>query len=332
MKKNIVNNDFTQYVIDSDKIRHDSLVIIIDNLSNLLQNKKKCSDMIEKIKMTNPHHLIIVGDILEVMKWTNSKIIDNYYYFLSSVSESVPIFLIFDKYNLYCNNIDRRIEMMDRFKKFANIRSNSIYSLINDKIYFDGFEIIGYIPSYEITNQVSSVRPTIDHDKFIAEYTQYGHIIDHVDQYIIEFFGYNPFNISHLKPESSLGELSMVDTFYTSLENIQLSNNDFEHAKYFESAVVEDSESLFHSKSKSINGIVYLDDLSRHVILQLSNHRFYYNISCMMNKQEWITISHGAARDIIINKRLHSLIFTSGIEKKSPRVMQVLYKRLEKKL
>lgn len=346
--KKILNYDISTYNIITSKLpfNENKKVILIADLHGYINNKNKKDSLIDIIKVKKPHHIIIAGDIMQGNKWLQTKSLNNFKDFLIKLSE-VPIFISLGNHDLV--GVKNKNKIINTFKSLKDI--NNVYPLIKDKIIYDGFEIIGYLPTSKNLNNLSKQKHGIAHDEFIKEYNDNGIKPTKNTNNIITFVGHNPNLIGKSENGIGLGLLSKVEVFYTGhLHNGYLRSNTINKNpdKYLDKGYMEkiynlskngkfkNIKPLFFEKTNLCRGIIYIDNNAKHHLLQLRNGNFYSNTLLEDNKQNWITIDKDKAINEIEKNKYSSLIITGGINKffigsiDKPEITEIIYKGTKK--
>lgn len=353
-----VNYNLIKYIIPSYKLvkGEDKKVILIADLHDYTKSKTKSEALGEAIKSREPDHIVIAGDNIQGSKWESERAIGDFARFIDDVSEAAPVFISQGNHDLVGINSSNKNIRMNNFKSLENVRPGKVYPLVNDKVFIDGFEIIGYTPSHQIIGKQSIQEHGLAHDMFIREYAENGVNPDRDDERIVEFVGHNPYLIAQSENGIGLEELVPVDVFLTGhvhngYRRSSTTNKDpdrYLDKGYVEKAYTLDKDGvldtgsinpLFFGKTNLCRGVVYIDDNSQKRILQLSNNHFYVNSTDETNKEIWTPIMEEDARNIILNKKLHALIITGGIRKffgfdvpgDKPEITEVIYKGMRKK-
>ena len=352
MKLNIFDYDLVKYIIPCYKLKKniDKEVILISDLHGITKNRKKSCLLSNAIKLQNPNHIIIAGDIFQGYEWENENVIKDFSYFLSDLSENIPIFLILGNHDLWGNNESNSSLRINNFKKLENVRNGMIYPLINDIVYYDDFEIITYTPALRLINNNSIQKEGYANNMFVEEYSKNGFMLNNSEN-IKEFIVHNPHLI--LSNNNILSILHKIDIFYSGhLHNgyIPFSLIKKYPDKYLDNGFVElpyecdnngkimlrSFNPIYFGKINLCRGVVYFNNEGKEEYLELRNNHFYINKSCN-NSTKWYPIYSNDAINDIINRKLKTLVISGGIKKYSyfsdlidkPEITKVLYKGMK---
>lgn len=341
-------NDFkgviTNQVVDSYKLENSKKIrtITISDLHNYTSDYKKASRLANAIKETNPDIIFIAGDIYNGGKsWENYKKIGQLKWFIQNISEVAPVCITWGNHDMIGLNLDNKNLRLNNLYDLEKLRPGSVFPLYNDKVFVNGMEIIGYVPSLELMNNegLKTQIHGIAHDKFIKEYEKNGIKFENVLNNLNIYLGHVPHLIASSENGIGLGSLKVCDYFITGhlhdgyrtlfkpFNDIkkEIIGEDMEIFKY-DRGLVEQPTGLVDKDNKFIKGsnkilgntnlcrgIVYFDDSSHQKIWQSSVGEFYENISEELNKQDWKLISEEVARKEILDNKLHYMLISEGI-------------------
>ncbi len=318
--------DIVSYNIYTKKLKKNEIkkVVLIADIHGYTKNIKRSNNLVEAIIKLNPHHVVIAGDIMQGKKWIKENNFYHFANFLKKLSKEIPVFISQGNHDIANLNEKEKETCNLNFKNLQKINPKMIFPLINDKVYYDGFEILGYTPRYETISKLSIQEHGLAHDAFIHEYAKNGPKIDDSKD-IVEFVGHSPHLIARSENGIGLECLKNVDTFYTghlhngyrrssTIEKNPDKYLDFGYEERFYSKdkngkiIKKSINPLLFSKSSLCRGIVYIDDSSKKRVLQLRNNHFYIN-----NSEKWNIKDVIDARKIINDNHLHALVITGGI-------------------
>ena len=344
---NSINNfkgTITNQVVDSYKLENSKKIrtITISDLHNYTSDYKRAFGLADAIKRQNPDIIFIAGDIYNSGKsWENPEKLEQLKLFIQNISEVAPVCITWGNHDLIGMNSNNKNIRIKNLYNLEKSRPGSIFPLYNDKVFVNGMEIIGYVPSFELMSGegLKTQIHGIAHDKFIEEYEEKGMKFENKDNYLNIYLGHVPHLIASSENNIGLGSFKVCDYFITGhlhdgykslfkpFNNIKksLTGEDMEIFKY-DRGLVEQPTGIVDKYNNQIRyskkllgstnlcrGIVYFDDSSTQKIWQSSSGLFYKNTSEELNKQNWKVISEEIARKEIIDDKLHYLLISEGI-------------------
>ena len=339
--------DLVRYLVPSKKLDWgtEKRVILIADIHDYTKYREKADALAKAIKSRKPSHVVVAGDNIQGKKWEKDESIRSFKRFLDNVSEVSPALVSQGNHDLVGINSSNVNERIRNFKSLEH--GGRVHALVNDRVFIDGFEIIGYTPTPGIISSNSERESGIAHDKFIREYHERGVKPVKSDR-IIEFVGHNPHLIARSANGVGLEDLVPVDVFltghlhngYRKSDTIKANPDKYLDRGYVERGVYKNPDGSIGGISPAFaltdlcRGVVYVDNRAQQRYLQLRNNHFYINRSSADNEQVWIPVKEEDARNAIINKGLHALVITGGIRKffgfdlkgDKPEITEVVYK------
>lgn len=348
--------DLCLYILPTAKLYDDEMikVITISDLHDYTKNKVSAVKLANEIVERKPHHVIIAGDVLQGKKWESKEALEELKEFLLIISNVCPVIISQGDYDLIGTNDKNRELRNENFKNLEKYNPNKIFSLINDKIEIDKFEILGYTPLRYLISDESIQDHGYAHDKFIEEYMKNGIKPTKDTKKIIEFAGHNPNLIAKSENDIGLETLSLVDTFYSG----------HHHNGYLKSSLIKNDSSLYldngYSKKCIIRdkdnniikinpiigdtdlcrGVLYIDESCDKILLRLRNGSLYRNINAGVNMTEWKHTENEDAIKQIIDNNLKAIVISGGINKyyglnipgDKPEITEITYVGKKKRL
>ncbi len=344
LKVNNISHDIVNYVIPTHKLKfgEERKVVLIADLHGYHNNPKKREALVEAIRLQNPHHIIIAGDLMNAAsgRWTNDTVYDNLCEFIYALSEIAPVYISQGNHD-----INAKGEMQEaankRFMDLAKLNPGRIFPLINGSERLDEFEILGFTPKHSTMADLGTQTHGIARDLYVDEFNANGPEIVGGDDTIVEMVGHNPHVFGVGESDKDLGRAKGIDTFYAghwhnAYRSSMETRNDPE--KYMSgNGYTEKIKELRHDGTVEsyhagwgpvdslARGVTFTDDMSQQEYLQLRSQddkdvQYYSNTALNKGKniKEWARSEKESSEEDLMNKRLHNVVVTGGVKKFSP--------------
>ena len=321
-------------------------LVTISDLHDYTDDAEKTEGLAEAIRGQYPDFIFIAGDIFkEGASWDGlDEKLKRFRNFVSAISETAPVFISWGNTDIKGTNEKNIQERIKNFRRLERERPGMIYPLYNDRVVMNGFEFVGYTPSYELMGGLKGLASQIHgyaHDKFIEEYEKNGVKFQSNPKTIKVFVGHDPHLIATAENEIGLESLKTCDIFITGhllngLEaEFKLLNKlsrkltrhdsrlfDYDHGLTKRFTIYNKDGKLKglspgFGRTNLCRGIFYIDDDSRCTIWQspysYNGESFYENLAMGKNHYVWFPIKTEEAVKKITNDLLHMLLVSEGI-------------------
>lgn len=126
------------YSFFSDKVNEPRRIVLISDLHDMFKKPKKALKLIEAVNCLGGHHVAIAGDVMQGVKYSNSKNCGKLAYLLEGIAEAQPVIMSLGNHDLVGLTEEGR-------KNFRNISHNpNVHTLDNESFIQDEFRITGF--------------------------------------------------------------------------------------------------------------------------------------------------------------------------------------------
>ncbi len=318
--------------------------ITISDLHDYTNDPERANRLAEALKRENPDFIFVAGDIFhgsfvkglfsKKTEWDGSQTLESFRKFIANISEAAPVFVTWGNHDLRKMTPENENERISNLRRLEDVRPGQVYPLYNDRVFVNGMEIIGYVPSFELMEGPKGEGLRIQlhgiaHHKFIEEYEAKGVKFQNPDA-LTTYLGHDPHLIAADETGIGLKGLSVCDFFITGhlhdgykpvLASLGLGNIEgLQYDRGFtEQGVILDKDgnkihrSFIWGKTNLCRGIVYIDDNAQQKLLQMPDGKFYKNMATGLNRQIWNPILEEEARNQILNDKLHFMLISEGV-------------------
>jgi len=332
-----VNLDIVNYVLPSYKIDYGigKRVVLIADLHGYYNNKEKRAAIIEAIRQQKPHHIVIAGDIMNGILWRKNGVeVENFREFVKELSKIAPVFISQGNHDVQGKG-EELIQNDKIFMDVATVDPELVHPIINGRVAYDGFEIIGFTPSQKLVTDLTIQEHGIAHDRFIKEVDEKGPIPIGGNNSIVEYSGHSPYLIGVSENGVGLGErLVRADTFllghihggWVDSDKVNQDPDKYLDRKgYVERPISRNRRGWIipwsirpvFDETNLCRSTIWIDDRAQQLIQELRNGHFYLNTDTRDNKQKWVLADASEARKTILDYRehTHAMVISSGIHK-----------------
>ena len=330
MKNLIVN-----YRVFSNKIC-DKKIVLISDLHDYKTNNIKT--LIEDIKKENADYIVIAGDIFNTAQYLkDSARLKDFNYFLSSISESSPVFLGLGNHDIFCEDEDTQ----HIYKELKNIRVGKIFPLSNETMEYDNIRFVEFHPRH------SAFSPSIQDSgrallEFNKDFDNSGIVIPEKDAFYNIMISHNPKifdqarsvhkflkiditqeefdNLMELSKKLSAVDLCLsghLHNGYIPLSKTIKNPSKYIDEGYLEMPLEKDIHGLIKTvrpkifkKTDMCRGTIFSGGIEQRVI-ELSNGSFYYKYDNSVP----LEISQEQALEYIDKYNLSPIVVSGGINK-----------------
>ncbi len=338
------NGTAVRQVVNTRKLNFGEKIrtVTISDLHNYINDGKRALRLAEAIKREEPDIIFIAGDIFNSSKsWNGGEKLYDFRHFVDILSEAAPVCITLGNHDLIGLKWENDTRRIGNFHRLADIRSNKVFPLYNDRVIINGMEIIGFVPPLELMygKGLQTQIHGIAHDQFIELYHKNGVKFSNDPKTIKAFLGHDPHLIASSENGVGLGDLVVCDftitghlhggykKFFDKLTKMkkfltgkETYTFDLDKGLTEQPTGIVDKDGNYIKGSRSIlgptnlcRGIVYFDDDAQQKILQLPNGNFYRNVASKPNEQNWIIIFEQTARKYIMENNLHFMLISEGI-------------------